>query len=98
MYKLIKTKPIFWPDSKKHGISLSDNCKDFINKCLDKNPKRRLGTKGSLSEVLDHPWFADIDIKKLLSKSIIPDFKPELSQTDQLDVSHFNLLMLKNET
>ena len=36
MYDLIKTKPVFFPDAKKHGIAMSDQCKDFISKCLAK--------------------------------------------------------------
>lgn len=30
MYQLIKEKPVFFPDAKKHGISMSDECKAFI--------------------------------------------------------------------
>ena len=30
MYELIKSKPVFFPDAKKHGIAMSDQCKDFI--------------------------------------------------------------------
>lgn len=38
MYELIKTKPVFFPDEKKHGIAMSDDCKNFISSCLEKNP------------------------------------------------------------
>lgn len=61
MYDLIKTKPVFFPDAKKHGIAMSDECKDFISKCLSKSPKDRLGTNGGAQEILDHPWYASID-------------------------------------
>lgn len=30
MYELIKNKPVFFPDAKKHGIHMSAQCKDFI--------------------------------------------------------------------
>lgn len=30
MYELIKNKPPFFPDADKHGISMSAECKDFI--------------------------------------------------------------------
>ena len=36
MYELIKSKPVFFPDAEKHGIAMSDDCKDFISKCLEK--------------------------------------------------------------
>lgn len=54
MYELIKTKPVFFPDAQKHGIAMSDDCKDFIKKCLDKNPHTRLGSNGGLDEILSH--------------------------------------------
>lgn len=38
MYELIKNKPVFFPDAKKHGIEMSEECKDFINRCLAKSP------------------------------------------------------------
>ena len=48
MYDLIKTKPVFFPDAKKHGIAMSEDCKDFISKCLAKKSQDRLGTKGDI--------------------------------------------------
>jgi len=36
-----------------------------------------------------HPWFADIDFKKLYNKELEPPFKPELSE-DQSDVTNFD--------
>jgi serine/threonine protein kinase len=57
MYDLIKTKPVFFPDAKKHGIAMSDQCKDFISKCLAKNPAERLGSTGDIEEIMSHPWF-----------------------------------------
>ena len=62
MYDLIKTKPVFFPDAKKHGIAMSDQCKDFISKCLAKNPAERLGSTGDIEEIMSHPWFSDIDV------------------------------------
>jgi serine/threonine protein kinase len=61
MYALITTKPVFFPNEKKHGIAMSEECKDFIGKCLEKNPKDRLGSKAGVEEILTHPWFASID-------------------------------------
>jgi serum/glucocorticoid-regulated kinase 2 len=31
MYELIQKKKVFFPDSKKHGIAMSEQCQDFIN-------------------------------------------------------------------
>ena len=41
---------------------MSSHCKDFISKCLAKNPKERLGAKDDIKEVAAHPWFADLDM------------------------------------
>jgi len=45
---------------------------------LDKNQKTRLGTQGGVKEILSHPWFADLDIKKVESQSIPPPLKPDI--------------------
>jgi serum/glucocorticoid-regulated kinase 2 len=56
MYELIKTKPVYFPDPKKHNIKMSEACKDFITKLLQKDPTKRLGSQGGLQEILSHPW------------------------------------------
>ena len=96
MYDLIKTKPVFFPDAKKHGIAMSEECKDFISKCLDKNPKSRLGSNGGIEEILSHPWYASIDQKALINKQIVPEFKPKLSK-NVLDVSNFDSMFTDDE-
>ena len=45
MFELIKKQQVIFPDAKKHGISMSDEVKDFICQCLTKDPKHRLGSK-----------------------------------------------------
>lgn len=47
---------------------MSKNCKDFIEKLLTKDPKKRLGSKKDVKDILAHPWFFDIDQKKLANK------------------------------
>jgi serum/glucocorticoid-regulated kinase 2 len=93
MYEYILKKPVYYPDAKKHGIPMSEDCKDFINKCLVKNPQARLGTAGGLEEIISHPWFKSVNIEKLLAKDLKPDFKPKLSK-DALDVSNFDLIFV----
>ena len=41
--KIDKSK-IFFPVGKKHGLELSDECKDFIQRLLQKDISKRLGT------------------------------------------------------
>ena len=38
---------------------------------LRKDPAERLGAKGESSEILSHPWFADLDKAKLLKKEVL---------------------------
>jgi len=57
---LIQNKEIFFPNKAKHGIDMSDDAKDFISRCLEKNHKKRLGSKGT-DEILNHKWFNDLD-------------------------------------
>ena len=79
MYELIKSKPVFFPDAKKHGIPMSEDCKNFIELCLKKKPAERLGSVTGLDEIIGHPWFADIDINALVKRQIVPPYKPTLS-------------------
>jgi len=96
MYDLIKSKPVFFPDQKKHGIAMSADCKDFINKCLSKSPQDRLGSKNDINEILGHPWFKDINIDDLVAGKIRPEFKPKLSE-NVLDVSNFDKMFTSDE-
>jgi serine/threonine protein kinase len=89
MYELIRKKPVYFPDPQRHKIFMSDECKDFISKLLEKDPAGRLGTRGGLDEILQHPFFVNIDFDKLLGKEIEAPFKPKLSD-DIMDVSNFD--------
>jgi hypothetical protein len=65
-----------------------------INKLLCKDKTKRLGGNGDVEEILSHPFFADLDIKKLLKKEIPPPYKPEIS--DDLKFFNKNLTSLQN--
>ena len=56
---------------------MSDECKDFINGCLKKKPDERLGTKGGLDEILQHPWFKELDIQQMMGKTAATQTLPE---------------------
>ena len=45
---------------------------------------------------MKHPWFADIDMDKLLKCKIEPPFKPTLT-SNQLDVSNFDKMFTSDE-
>ena len=73
---------------------MSNECKDFISKLLDKNPSTRLGSKkgagGDVNEIINHPWIKDtIDINAILDKEIKAPVVPKLAK-DKLDLGNFS--------
>jgi serine/threonine protein kinase len=86
MYFLIKESPVNFPDPVKHGIDVSPHAKDLIKKLLDKSRKKRLGFSGDISEILSHPFFAGVDIEKIMKKQLIPPYMPEIGD----DLKYFD--------
>jgi serum/glucocorticoid-regulated kinase 2 len=71
MYKKILYNEVKFPDF------FSDNAKDLLSKLLEKNPSKRLGSEGA-APIKAHPFFSDVDWKKLERKLVEPPFKPEV--------------------
>ena len=44
---------------------MSEELKDLIRKLLDRNPKTRIGSKDDINEIINHPFFKDVDIDKI---------------------------------
>ena len=44
---------------------------------MDKDPKRRLGSKDDLHEIIKHPYFKGIDFEKLKKRGYNSPFKPK---------------------
>jgi len=78
MYHFIKESKVNFPDPVKHKISVSEEAKDLICKLLDKEKKTRLGANG-VEEILNHPWFSNLDIEKMLRRELEPPYKPDSS-------------------
>ena len=89
MFTKIVEEKVFFPDEKRHGIKMSDDCKDFLKKILNKDPTKRLGTKNGLDEILGHQWLKDIDPNKMMNKQIKPLYKPKISK-DIFDTRFFD--------
>ena len=68
MYYLIENGPLRWPTVDKHGFVLSNEAVDLIEKLLNKNKALRIGKEKDAHEILSHPWFAEINLEKLLKK------------------------------
>lgn len=62
---------------------MSDELKDIITKLLTKDVEKRLGTQNDADEIVNHPWFADMDWEKLMSKELKSPFEPDLDQIRQ---------------
>ena len=74
-----------------YNISMTAECKDFIQKCLKKNPTERLGAQNGVQDIIGHPWFKGMDPDKLLRKEtpMPDDYKPQLSD-NALDLRYFS--------
>lgn len=59
--------------------SFNDELKSLLLALLEKDSKKRIGSKDDAAEVKKHPWFSDIDWGKLEKREIEPSFKPDLS-------------------
>jgi len=77
MYQKIMTGELKFPSY------VSPAAQDLLKKLLDKDPDKRLGTKGA-SEVKKHDFFKDIDWNKLVKKEIEAPFKPKVSDKNDI--------------
>ena len=85
MYFLIRESPVSFPDPVRHRITVSPEAQDLIVKLLNKDRTQRLGANG-IDEILQHPWFADLNIEALLAKQISPPYVPRVQE----DLAYFD--------
>ena len=71
MYRKILSDPLHFPGPE----IVPQAAKDLLEKLLDRDPQRRLGANGA-SEIKAHPFFTQIDWRKLLQRKYEPSFKP----------------------
>ena len=57
--------------------SWSNNCLDFINRCLKRKVTNRLGYNYGIKELKTHPWFAKYDWANLYNKTLEAPFIPK---------------------
>ena len=75
--KNMKEKQIMIEADDNKGNKWSDDCINFINRCLKKNPEMRIGYHFGIKELKVHKWFDKYDWNKLYNKNIEPIFKPK---------------------
>ena len=56
------------------NYNYSDNCINFINRLLEKNPIKRLGYYNNVKELINNYWLRDVDWKELYNKKIYSPF------------------------
>ena len=83
MYKNIAFGKVRFPRD-----ALSQEGRNFVKGLLNRNPAHRLGAKKDAEELMEHPFFSDIDWTALSKKMVSPPFKPKLK--GELDTSNFD--------
>lgn len=79
LFTKIKNSRVIFPDRTKYKIEYSDELMDIVTQLLNKEKSQRLGAVNDVDDILAHPWFADIDINKMLERKLKPPFKPQLN-------------------
>ncbi|KAF7346413.1 Non-specific serine/threonine protein kinase [Mycena sanguinolenta] len=81
MYEKILNDPLVF------GDEIGPDARSILTALLERDPTRRLGVNGA-AEIKKHPFFANMDFKKLAQKKIQPPFKPNVASP--VDVSNFD--------
>lgn len=85
LFKKIVQGKFAYPSSRP----VSKAADDLIQRLLQRHQSKRLGNlKGGHVDVQKHPWFADIDLQKLLNRELKAPWKPQIK--DALDSSNFD--------
>ena len=74
---------------------IEENAKDLINKLLNKNPEKRIGSgKEGAENIKKHPFFSDIDWNKALNKELRPPFIPKIE--NETDIKYFEKSLVES--
>ncbi|CAB9496734.1 activated protein kinase catalytic subunit alpha-1 [Seminavis robusta] len=85
LFKKIVQGKFAYPASRP----VSKAADDLIQRLLQRHQSKRLGNlKGGHVDVQKHPWFSDVDVKKLLKRELRAPWKPQIK--DALDASNFD--------
>jgi beta-adrenergic-receptor kinase len=68
-----------------------DDARDICFRLLDKDPQTRLGANGA-REIMEHPWFRDINWDDMISERVEPPFKPkkDINAASQQEIGAFS--------
>ncbi len=70
----IKNNTLVFPDREKRDFS--NEFEDIIMRLLDKDVETRLGSTNDFTEILNHPFFKEINMRELELYEIEPPFMP----------------------
>lgn len=45
---------------------------------LAKDPSKRLGVENGVQDIMDHPWFSNLDWEEIRAKTYKPPYTPDL--------------------
>mmetsp|Transcript_27644 Transcript_27644/g.49905 ORF Transcript_27644/g.49905 Transcript_27644/m.49905 type:complete len:586 (-) Transcript_27644:889-2646(-) len=76
MYKQIAQQPLKLPPF------ISSKAQSILEALLCKNPSERLGSRFGIEEIKAHPWCANIKWDKVLSRKILPPFRPNFKHSN----------------
>ncbi|KAI8846478.1 kinase-like domain-containing protein [Chytridium lagenaria] len=65
--------------------TIKGSCKDVIKRLLDLDPSRRLGSNGDGAEIRAHPWFKNVNWKKVEARQATPPFLPACDTPDVIE-------------
>lgn len=106
LYELLTGLPPYYANDKKqlfHNIlkgnlpipdNISTNARSILHGLLNRDPSKRLGSgpRGN-KEIMEHPFFTNINWQMLYERKLEPPFKPQTTGpgTDLPDISNFPL-------
>lgn len=72
LFKDIQSQSIHYPDY------LSIHATDLLSRCLQKHSE----TRPSMSEIMEHPFFNEIDWKRMKMRDYCPPITPQLNESE----------------
>jgi serine/threonine protein kinase len=79
VYEKIVSADIVWPAHSP----VSAQVVDLVNSFLQRDPTKRLGTRGDAEEVKAHPFFAGLDWGAISRRELFPGYRPRKSSGRQ---------------
>ena len=89
LFTRIQRANVIFPEKTKYNLSFSDEFEDIVQKLLEKDWEKRLGTSGGFQDILKHPWFKDIDINQIETMQMEPPIKPNCNE-GPMTLNHLN--------